>query len=323
MTTKSVMSSLSRRAFLAGSATLAVSQKSLAMEAEPIPAIDVHTHFYDPTRPEGVPWPSAKDATLYRRVLPADFRKVTAGLAVAGTVVVEASPWLEDNQWLLDLAAREPHLLGVVGRLDLQSETFAENLDRFAKNPLFRGIRIGHAEVKAALTEARVRQQLHRLVDHNLSLDVNGGPDLPADAARLAPLCPELRIIINHVGNPRIDGRAVSPAWQQGMTDAAGQKQVYCKLSALSEGARRAVEQPPESLAFYRPILDSLWKLFGPERLMFGSNWPVCEKAAPYAHGLKIVRGFLAEHGQTAAARVLHQNAVSIYRLTRPMPKPG
>jgi L-fuconolactonase len=319
----SLLSSLDRRSFLAGSVTLAISQNNLALESEPIPAIDVHTHFYDPTRPEGVPWPSAKDATLYRRVLPADFRKVTAGLAVAGTIVVEASPWLEDNQWLLELAIREREVLGVVGRLDLQSETFAKTLDRFAKNPLYRGIRIGHAEVKAALAEAGLRQRLHRLIDLQLCLDVNGGPDLPADAARLARLCPELRIIINHLGNPRIDGKSVSPAWQRGMSEAAAENQVYCKLSAVSEGARRAVEKPPESLNFYRPILDCVWKFFGAERLMYGSNWPVCEKAAPYAHGLGIVRSYLAEQTRRAAEQVLFRNAMTIYRLTRAMPKPG
>src|SRR5438552_2260068 len=81
-------------------------------------AIDAHTHFYDPHRPQGVPWPGKGDKLLYRTVLPPEFKQLTKKHHVQGTIVVEASPWLEDNQWLLDLAAKEPFIVGVVGRLD-------------------------------------------------------------------------------------------------------------------------------------------------------------------------------------------------------------
>ncbi len=80
--------------------------------------IDTHTHFYDPTRPGGVPWPPKDDAVLYRRVLPGDYRALPKPRRVAATVVVEASPWLEDNQWILDLAAKDPFIVGFVGNLN-------------------------------------------------------------------------------------------------------------------------------------------------------------------------------------------------------------
>src|SRR5262245_50765938 len=86
-------------------------------ETAPAPIIDCHTHFYDPTRPEGVPWPSKDDKLLYRPVLPADFIAIARPLSVTGTVVVEASPRVEDNQWVLDRAAEEPFIVGLVGNL--------------------------------------------------------------------------------------------------------------------------------------------------------------------------------------------------------------
>jgi L-fuconolactonase len=93
--------------------------------------IDTHTHFYD-RRLQGVPWPSKSDSVLYRRTLPQELRKVVQGLRVTGTVVVKASPWLADNQWLLDLAKENPLIVGVVGRLEADGPMFKSHLQRFA-----------------------------------------------------------------------------------------------------------------------------------------------------------------------------------------------
>ena len=98
--------------------------------------IDTHTHFYDPTRPEGVPWPNPNDEVLYRRVMPEDFKALAVPEGATGTVVVEASKWLEDNQWILDLAADEPFIVGFVGHLE-PTDDFEDNLNRFSANPLF------------------------------------------------------------------------------------------------------------------------------------------------------------------------------------------
>jgi predicted TIM-barrel fold metal-dependent hydrolase len=108
------------------------------------PRIDAHTHFYDPRRPGGIPWPSKGDTVLYRPVLPDDLWRVAPRLT--GTVVVEASPRLEDNQWILDLAETDQHtdqrIVGCVGHLTPGTPEFASHLTRFAANRLFRGIRI-------------------------------------------------------------------------------------------------------------------------------------------------------------------------------------
>ena len=309
-----------RRDFLAGAAAaslapLVFARESRSAETDSPQAIDAHTHFYDPTRPEGVPWPSKNDEVLYRPVLPGEFKKLTAPLGVVGTIVIEASPWVEDNQWLLDLAQREPVILGVVGRLDPADAKFPDLLARFAKNPRFRGIRIGHDDVKKALGEPAVLHRLGLLADGDLELDVNGGPDMPADVARLATALPKLRIVINHAANLKIDGLAPPPAWIEGMSQAARRPQVYCKVSALVESTRRTNRDAPTEAGFYRPVLDSLWNAFGEERLIYGSNWPVSERASSYAALHRITLAYFQTKGDRAVRKFLHDNALAAYGL--------
>lgn len=292
-------------------------------DPDAIAAIDAHTHFYDPSRPQGVPWPSGNDKLLYRTVLPAEFKALTKKYGIAGTIAVEASPWLEDNQWLLDLAAKHPFIRGVVGNLDLSSADFPKQLKRFAANPVFRGLRINHADVRKALEQERLQDHLRLLAKHDRVLDVNGGPDLPADVARLVRLVPELRIVINHAANLPIDGKAVPKNWLTGMRAAAAEKNVYCKVSALVEGTRRARGDVPADVAYYRPVLDALWASFGADRLVYGSNWPVCENAASYATVHGIVDAYFRQHGKAATDKFFRRNAVAAYKLSQEQPADG
>src|SRR5690606_11408034 len=97
-------------------------------EVVPGGILDSHTHFYDPSRPQGVPWPEKNDAFLYRTVLPDELKSIVKPLGVTGTIVVEASPWVEDNEWVLNLAAREPFIEGLVGHLKPGRPNFARDL---------------------------------------------------------------------------------------------------------------------------------------------------------------------------------------------------
>jgi L-fuconolactonase len=299
-----------RRDFLIAGVGGALALGAPARPAPKLALVDAHTHFYDPTRPEGVPWPGKKDRLLYRRVLPDEYKRLARPFGVVGTVVVEASPWLEDNQWLLDLAAREPFLLGVVGRLDTAAADFGKHLRRFARNPLYRGLRISHDELTAGLLGGLV-DRCKLLIDHNLALDVNGGPAMPADVARLAARLPRLRVVINHCANLRIDGRPVPRGWREGMQAAARHPNVFCKVSALVEQTGR--KKAPREVDHYRPVLDALWALFGEDRLVFGSNWPVSEAAAPFATVVGIVRDYFGAKGERAASKFFLGNSQAAY----------
>jgi predicted TIM-barrel fold metal-dependent hydrolase len=271
-----VPGAISRRVFLGLSAAsvagLGEMGRALATEPTTVAALDAHTHFYDPTRREGIPWPAKDDRLLYRKVLPGELKELTKKHHIRSTVAVEASPWLEDNQWLLDLAEREHFIVGVVGNLDPTRGDFARYFDRFARRPLFRGIRINHADLRRGLGEKMFLTNLKRLVDQDRALDVNGGPDLPADVARLHQLLPDLRIVINHATNVAIDGKAVPEAWHKGMQAAAGEKRVFYKVSALVEGTGCTKGDAPADAAIYRPVLDALWDLFGEGHLLISSD---------------------------------------------------
>jgi L-fuconolactonase len=146
--------STNRREFLAESLALAAAgltgtaEALAAQDAAAVRVVDTHTHFYDPTRPGGVPWPAA-GSPLYRRVLPADWRAVAEPLGVRETVVVEASKLLGDNDWVLDVAAREKCIIGFVGHVRPEEAEFPERLRRLATNPLLRGLRIPAESLRA------------------------------------------------------------------------------------------------------------------------------------------------------------------------------
>lgn len=313
------MARVTRRDFLASAAvgaglSLVPTARAAEGDAATPLAVDAHTHFYDPARPQGVPWPAKDNQLLYRTVLPEDFLRVAIPHRVTRTIVVEASAWVEDNQWILDLAAREPAIVGFVGRLTPGEEGFAAHLARFAANPLYRGIRVGGAQLAAGLERAEYRRDLARLAERDLELDVNGGPDLLETVNRLAREIPALRIVINHVANVKIDGRAPPEAWRRGIEAAARHPQVYCKVSALAENTGAQAGEAPKEVDFYRPLLDALWDTFGEDRLIYGSNWPVSDRGAPYSVVYAIVAKYVGEKGREAESKFFEGNALRAYK---------
>ena len=172
-------------------------QKARISKARVLRAVDAHVHFYDLGREGGVVWPEEKDKLLYRTVLPKDFLKTAESHGVRESILVEASPRIEDNQWLLDLADENPSILGVVGNLPVNDLEFRGNLELFAKNPLFRGIRIQEKDL-IELSGTSFVEDLRFVASKGLSLDVLGGSAMLPNIVKLTEAVPSLRIIINH-----------------------------------------------------------------------------------------------------------------------------
>ncbi len=273
--------------------------------------IDTHTHFYDPTRPQGVPWPNPKDSILYKTVLPEHFKAVALPAGVSGTIIVEASEWVEDNQWILDLAAKEPFIKGFVGNLQPGTEGFAQNLDRFSASPLFRGIRPRGSRIKNR-TDAGFFADLQKLADKDLELDLLITPEALPDAVSLVRRLPQMRVVINHVANVHITGKAPDSAWADGMRKAAESPRVYCKVSGLASATRQI--PAPKDVAFYAPTLDVLWEAFGEDRLIYGSDWPVCSRFAEYSDVLRVVTEYFAKKGKTASEKYFWKNGKAAYK---------
>lgn len=271
-------------------------------------AIDTHTHFYDPNRTQGVPWPPSDNELLYRTVLPPHLKTLAEPVGITGTVVVEASPWVDDNQWILDLAEKEPYIVGFVGNLDPDSDTFDADLDRLSENPIFRGIRIGRGHLQGG---ALARSGVRRLADNDLSLDILAGPDQLSLVADLARKLPDMRIVLNHVAHVPIDGLTPDAAWIDGLHAVAEFPQVFCKVSGMVEMAKKS--PAPVEMAYYAPTMDHLWEILGEDRLIYGSNWPVCERAVDYATVYRIAEEYFASIGSEALKKVFYSNPTLAY----------
>jgi predicted TIM-barrel fold metal-dependent hydrolase len=306
----------SRRAFLKAIATagtgVAAGCATRPGAASPL-ATDTHTHFYDPSRPGGVPWPSPSDPLLFRTVLPVEYRALAEPLGIGAAIVVEASPRLEDNDWLLALGARHRAIAGVIGHLKPGLAGFQENLARLAGNRLFRGIRINLWNTRASLDDSRFLRDLGLLADRDLTLDVLGGPDDLLPVAWLSDRVRGLRVVVNHCANVRVDGGDPPTPWLEGIRECGSRPDITMKVSGLVEGTGMTQGQAPADTEFYRPVLDAVWSAFGEERVVFGSNWPVCERYAPLSRVHAIVAEYVGGISRTAERRFFHENAARVY----------
>jgi len=291
----------------------------MSAETTPIPIIDTHIHLFDTRRPEGVPWPPKDDKILYKPALPERYLKVTKGQGVVGAIEVECSPWLEDNQWVLDIAANAPIIVGMVGDLEPEKPDFRRQLERFHRNPLFLGIRCGNLwgrDLSRQLRDPEFINGLKELANAGLEMDTaNPDPTLIAAIVRLTDMVPNLRVVIDHL--PQMAEPTdpdVKRNVEANLRELGKRPQVYVKLS---EVLRRVEGELRLDLDFYRPTLDQLWEVFGEDRLIYGSDWPNSDHIETYPQELTLVREYLLSKGRAAAEKVFWKNSVAAYRWIR------
>ena len=296
------------------------------MQADQPSIIDTHMHLFDTRRPGGVPWPEQKDTILYRPALPERYHKIAAPLGIKGFIEVEASPLLEDNQWVMDTGSKDPLFLGTVGNLHVGKPGFANNLERFHRSPLFLGIRYGNIwgwDLGRELSNPTFISDLKILADAGLEMDTaDPDPALIAAVLRLTDKVPTLRVVIDHLPQlePPKEEKALR-AYQSNLREFGKRPQVYVKIS---EVPRRVGGRVPQDLNFYRPRLDELWGIFGEDRLMYGSDWPNSDLWGPYSLALRLVREYVSEKGQAVAEKFFGKNSVAAYRwIKRPQMAPA
>ncbi len=304
---------MNRRTFL----SLAASVVALDVGAQSgsIPIIDTHIHLFDPRRREGVPWPDKDDKILYRPALPDRYRTVTKGLGIVGAIEIECSPWLEDNQWVLDIAAKDSIIVGTVGDLEPGKPDFRKNLERFHKNPLFRGNRYGNLwgrNLAEDMSREGFISDLKALADANLGLDsANPDPALISAVLRLTDKVPTLRLVLDHLPqlNPPPEPEARRQL-QADLRELATRPQVYVKLSAV---LRPVDGQVHLDLDFYRSRLDELWGIFGEDKVIYGSDWPNSDTKGSYQQGLNVIREYVTGKGAVAAEKFFWKNSIHAY----------
>jgi predicted TIM-barrel fold metal-dependent hydrolase len=295
------MDRVQRRTFLAAAA-------SIAAQSPPIPIIDTHIHLFDPTRLQGVPWPPRTNTLIYKPTLPDRYRALTAPYGVKGAIYVECSPWVEDNDWVLEVAEKDTIMVGVVGNLEPGKPDFRKHLARLRNNPLFLGIRYGYLWGRSLSTELpkpRFIADLKQFAAAGLELDTVGPNRIVEDVLRITDKVPNLRIVIDHL--PHND----PPPDQSVLRELVKRPQVYLKIS---EVLRQVGDRVPHDLAFYRDRLDLFWDIFGPDRLFYGSDWPNSDPMGTYEQVLNVVREYVTAKGPAATEKFFWKNSQAAYR---------
>jgi L-fuconolactonase len=304
---------MNRRTFLGTAAAAG----GLGFAPLPVPIIDAHTHFFDPRRPEGVTWPT-KDMSIYRPVLPNEFVALTKPFGVRGTIMVEVSERIEDHDWALALAAENPVIVAYLGRLTPGQPDFPTLLDHYRKNPLFRGIRTFFGAIGEGLNQPRFIEDLKRMADAGLEIDVAGAPQMlpkaTLDLAKLSQRIPDLRMVINHLPMPKPDTPEGLSILSQGMKELKQCPLVYAKVSEVIRSVGGVVHQ---DLAFWKGSLDEVYALFGPDRVIYGSNWPSCLAVTEYEPVIGLVKEYFKSKGTEVSEKYFWKNSAAAYRWVR------
>jgi len=265
--------------------------------------IDSHQHFWSYSA-AAYPWIGVGMERLARDYLPGDLEAPAAAEGIGGTVAVQARQTLEETRWLLDLADRHPLIRGVVGWVDLRSDDVHRELQEFVARKKFLGVRHvvqDEPDPRFLLGEQFVRG-LEHLHPFGLTYDLLLYPQQLPAAVELVASLPEQPFVLDHLAKPQVKTWTKPGdlhAWRRDIEALAKHKNVCCKLSGLvTEAAWRRWQR-----ADFTPYLDVALAAFGPRRLMFGSDWPVCLLSGDYADVSGIVRdccGKLSPAEQTA-----------------------
>jgi len=277
--------------------------------------IDAHQHFWDVSRfdyPWMPPAGSPGGALLRRNYLPEDLAPILAQHRFDGSVVVQANVTLEETWWLLELASASEWIRGVVAWVDLTDPALDQTLDQCQRHPKFKGVRhIVHDEPDLRwLLRDDVVGGLRELAARDLPYDLLLRPPHLPLIPELAGRVPGLRMVIDHISKPLIASRVFDP-WARDLEVASKIPGMHCKLSGMITEATHDHWSPDD----LRPWVQHVLALFPPERLMFGSDWPVCRLAGSWK---EVLAAFTQACGPISSAereKILGETATRFYRL--------
>lgn len=274
--------------------------------------IDAHQHYWKIARGD-YGWIGPELPVLYRDYGPDDLKPHLDRHRLDGTIVVQAAPTLEETEFLLELAQKDETILGVVGWLDPNDPNHLEHYERFASDPKFVGFRVMIQEMpdaNAALEPGFV-EALRIYADMGVPVDLLVKSHQLEPLVRLIDLVPDLRGVIDHLAKPRIAEGELEP-WRSRMSELAAHPNLFCKISGLATEADHSRWKTED----FRPYIRHALEAFGPKRVLFGSDWPVCRLAAEYDQVVDIVEKALPDGwGEEERARLYGLNAKEFYRL--------
>lgn len=274
--------------------------------------IDAHQHYWNPARGD-YDWMPMDNETLARPYGPADLAPHLAGTGIDRTVIVQAAATVEETEYMLGIADSTPSVAGVVGWVDFENPAHEAHLRRLAAHPKFLGVRpmIQDIPDDTWMLREDVQWAYRALIDLDLSFDALGFPRHLEHFLTLLTRYPEMRVVIDHCMKPQIRSHSEESFahWATGMTRLAEQTSACCKFSGL------VTESDGWSLDAMRPYANHLLDVFGPDRMMWGSDWPVCRLEASYDEWHGAARELTAHLSPDAQSRIFGGTARSFYRI--------
>jgi L-fuconolactonase len=275
--------------------------------------IDSHHHLWQRSQPFDYRWLDAPELEPIRRdYLPSDLAPLLRNAGVDRTVVVQTQHNLKENDWALSLAEQHDFIAGVVGWVDLASSDCERQLLEYRRHSKFVGVR--HVTQDEPDDDFIVRPDVLRglktLEKHRVPFDLLFFVRHLRHAATVAQKFPNLPLVLDHLAKPMIKAGRLDN-WGADFRRAAANSNVYCKLSGMVTEADWTAWKPAE----LRPYVDIALESFGPDRCMFGSDWPVCELAASYTEVVATLRDLLAPLSQREKDKIFGDTATSFYRL--------
>lgn len=273
--------------------------------------IDAHQHFWQ-YQPERDAWISDDMQVIRRDFLPQDLQPLLQQQGFDGCVVVQSDQSETENEFQLANAAAHDFIRGVVGWVDLRADNVAERLahySQFEKLKGFRHVLQGEAD-RALMLQPAFQRGIRALAAHGFTYDVLIFPDQLGYAAELAAAHPHQPFVLDHIAKPYIKHGDID-GWQRDIRQLAAHPNVWCKVSGLITEADWQSWQPAD----FRPYLDVVFEAFGPQRVMFGSDWPVCLVAGQYAQVVELAQQYLASFSADEQRLFWGDNAAGFYRL--------
>ncbi len=273
--------------------------------------IDSHHHLwqYNPIRDT---WIDESMKILKKDFLPADLEPILKENKIDASVVVQADQSESETQYLLNCAQDNDFIKGVVGWVDLMAYNVEQRLEHFADNKWFKGIR--HIVQDEPEDDFMLRSDFQNGISYlsklGLTYDILIYPrQLPA-AVELARKFPKQNFVMDHIGKPIIS-KSIDPFWRKEIKNLAQFPNVYCKLSGMITETKNSHWEMED----FVPFLDEIIQAFGTDRVIFGSDWPVCLLAGDYNEVLAIVRHYISEFSDTEKQNIMGLNALKFYAL--------
>lgn len=273
--------------------------------------IDSHQHFWIYNQKE-YGWIDDSMAAIRRDFLPRDLKPELAANGFTGSVAVQTRQTLEETRWLLELAEENPWIAGVVGWADLQSPNIRSQLKQLARNSKLVGLRhiVQSEPDDRFLLRPDFLRGIAALEEFGLAYDILIYTKHLPVAAEFVRRFPQQRFVLDHLAKPPIKSRNLT-LWSQGIRRLAESPNVFCKLSGLVTEADWRSWQPEHII----PCLDVAFESFGPDRLMVGSDWPVCLVAAQYSRVMNLVKEYIRSKSAEEQAGILGGNAQKVWHL--------